>query len=104
MDQEPRIFFLTAKVVRRFKRIVMKGMGPRDHPHLRVINFAQYKRILCIAHTDDAALVENSRQAAAPLQLDYDYHYTGYGDLTAFPHNLCLRRQPFVAACETHGY
>jgi len=98
MDQELGTFFLTDYMVRHFERIVMKGMGLRDHPHLRDIYFAHYKRVLYIAQTDDAALVEKARQAAATLQLDYDYHYTGYGDYTAFLNNLCRRRQPSVAA------
>ncbi len=98
MDQELGTFFLTDYMVRHFERIVMKGMGLRDHPHLRDIYFAHYKRVLYIAQTDDAALVEKARQAAATLQLDYDYHYTGYGDYTAFLDNLCRRRQPSVAA------
>ena len=98
MDQELGTFFLTDYMVRHFERIVMKGMGLRDHPHLRDIYFAHYKRVLYIAQTDDAALVEKARQAATTLQLDYDYHYTGYGDYTAFLNNLCRRRQPSVAA------
>ena len=98
MDQELGTFFLTDYMVRHFERIVMKGMGLRDHPHLRDIYFAHYKRVLYIAQTDDAALVEKARKAAATLQLDYDYHYTGYGDYTAFLDNLCRRRQPSVAA------
>ena len=72
----------------------MKGMGLRDQPNLRVIYFAQYKRILFSDQTDDAALVEKARQEAAPLQLDFDYHYTGHDSNTAFLDNLCRRRQP----------
>ena len=74
----------------------MKGMGLRDHPQLRDMYFAHYKRVLYIAQTDDAALVEKARRAAATLQLEYDYHYTGFGDYTAFLHNLCNRRQPSI--------
>ena len=77
MDQELGTFFLTDYIVRQFKRIVMKGMGLLDHPHLRDIYFAHHKRVLYIAQTDDAALVEKARQAVATLQLDYDYHYIG---------------------------
>ena len=90
-------------MVRNFERIVIKSMGLRDHPYLPDTYFFHYKRVLYIAQTDDAALVEKARQAAAILQLDYDYHYTGYGDYTAFLHNLCRRRQPSVAASQTHG-
>ena len=80
MNQELGTFFLTDYMVRHFERIVMKGMGLRDHPRLRDIYFAHYRRILYIARIDGAALVEKVRQAAAKFQLDYDYHYTGCGD------------------------
>ena len=96
MDQELGTFFLTDYMVRHFERIVMRGMGLRDHPHLRDIYFAHYKRVLYIAQTDDAALVKKAQQAAATLQLDYDYYYTGYGDYTAFLNNLCRSREPSV--------
>ena len=85
-------------MVRHFERIVMKGMGLRDRPQLRDIYFAHYKRVLYISQTDDAALVEKARRAAATLQLEYEYHYTGFGDYTAFLHNLCNRRQPSIGA------
>ena len=98
MDQELGTFFLTNYMVGRFERIVMKGIGLRDHPHLRDIYFAHSKRVLYIVQTHDNTLVEKARQAAATLQLDYDYHYTGYGDYTAILDNLCRRRQASVAA------
>ena len=76
----------------------MRGMWLRGHPHLRDFYFAQYKRVSYSAQTEDTALVKKARHAAAILRLDYDYHYTGCGDYTAFLHNLCRRRQPSVAA------
>ena len=96
MDEKLRTFFLTDHMTRHFERIVMKGMVLRDHPQLHDIYFAHYKRVLYIAQTDDAALVEKARQAAATLQLEYGYHYTGSGDYTAFLQNLCNRRQPSI--------
>jgi len=93
MAQELGTFFLTDYMVRHFERIVMKGMGLRAHPHLRDMYFAHYRRVLYIAQTDDAALRDKARQAAAELQLDFEYCYTGFGDYTAFLHNL-VSRQP----------
>ncbi len=96
--QELGTFFLTDCIIRHFERIVMRGMGPRDHPHLRDIYFAHYKRILHIAQTAYAALVEEARQTVATLQLDYNYYYIGNGDYPAFFHNFCPRRQSSAAA------
>ena len=85
-------------MVRNFERIVIKSMGLRDHPYLPDTYFFHYKRVLYIAQTDDAAVVEKARQASATLQLDYDYNYTGYGGYWAFLHSLCCCRQSTVAA------
>ena len=79
---------MTDHIVRHFERIVMKGMGLNNYPHLRDIYFAHYEQVLYIAQPDDAALVEKVRQAAATLQFDYDYRYTGSDVYTAFLHNL----------------
>jgi hypothetical protein len=97
MEDELGTFFLTDYMVRHFERIVMKGMGLRDHPQLRDMYFAHYKRVLYVAQTDDAALYEKARQAAATLQLDFDYCFTGFGNYTAFLRHLCDSRQPAAA-------
>ena len=97
MEDELGTFFLTDYMVRHFERIVMKGMGLRDHPQLRDMYFAHYKRVLYIAQTDDAALYEKARQAAATLQLDFDYCLTGFGNYTAFLRHLCDSRQSAAA-------
>jgi hypothetical protein len=42
-------------------------MGFCYHPQSHDIQFAHYNRVLCIAQTNEAALVEKERQAAAIL-------------------------------------
>ena len=73
-------FFLTDYMVRHFERIVMKGMGIRQHPELRDMYFGHYRRVLYIAQTDCKKLQAKAVQAAAELGLDYEYRYTGYGE------------------------
>ena len=77
-------FFLTDYMVRHFERIVMKGMGIRQHPELRDMYFGHYTRVLYIAQTDCKKLRAKARQAAIELGLDYEYRYTGYGDFHGF--------------------
>ena len=84
MEAELGTFFLTDYMVRHFERLVMKGMGLRQHPQLRDMYFGNYKRVLYIAQTDDPALQEKARAAAAMLALDFEYHFTGYGSFTVF--------------------
>jgi hypothetical protein len=84
MEAELGTFFLTDYMVRHFERLVMKGMGLRQHPQLRDMYFGNYKRVLYIAQTKDTALLNKARDAAAMLALDFDYRYTGYGEFTDF--------------------
>ena len=88
MENALGTFFLTDYMVRHFERIVMKGMGLRQHPQLRDMYFAHYTRVLYIAQTESELLQEKARQAAIELKLDYEYRYTGYGDLNGFLHKL----------------
>jgi hypothetical protein len=59
-------------------------MGFRDHQQLRDIYVAYFKRVLYIAQTNDTVLIGKEWQAAATLQLEYDYHCTSFGDYTVF--------------------
>jgi hypothetical protein len=81
-------FFLTDYMVRHFERIVMKGMGMRQHPELREMYFGHYTRVLYIAQTDCKKLQAKAVQAAAELGLDYEYRYTGYGEFASFIRGL----------------
>lgn len=79
MEAELGTFFLTDYMVRHFERLVMKGMGLRQHPQLRDMYFGNYKRVLYIAQTEDPALQEKAFAAAGVLELDYEYRFAGYG-------------------------
>ena len=83
-------FFLTDYMVRHFERIVMKGMGIRQHPELRDMYFGQYTRVLYIAQTDCKKLRAKAVQAAVELGLDYEYRYVGYGEFAGFIRSLLL--------------
>ena len=88
METELGTFFLTDYMVRHFERIVMKGMGIRQYPELRDTYFGHYKRVLYIAETECKKLQAKAVQAAAELQLNYEYQYTGYGELASFIRGL----------------
>ncbi len=88
MDTALGTFFLTDYMVRHFERIVMRGMGIRQHPELRDMYFGHYKRALYIAQTDCEKLRAKAVQAAAELGLDYEYRYAGYGEFARFIRDL----------------
>lgn len=45
--------------------------------------FGNYTKIVYLAQTEDVELQRKAKWAADYLGLDYEYRFTGYGDLTA---------------------
>ena len=88
MDAELGTFFLTDYMVRHFERIVMQGMGLRDHPALRDMYFGHYTRLLYMAQIEDPKLYKKAQMAAETLGLRFEYKYTGYGEFTSFMANV----------------
>lgn len=82
-EAEIGAFYLTDFLARQFDALVWRGMGLDRHPDLRDIYFAQYDRLIYLAQTDDPALTERARAAAARLGLAFERRWTGYGDLAA---------------------
>ncbi|MEL7430141.1 MAG: DUF1638 domain-containing protein, partial [Pseudomonadota bacterium] len=75
-------FFITDFLARHFDSFMKKPLGLDRHPELREMYFANYTRALYLAQTEDPLLQANARAAAAFLGLDYEYRFTGFGDLT----------------------
>ena len=88
MDTALGTFFLTDYMVRHFERIVMKGMGIRQHPELCDMYFGHYTRVLYIAQTDCKKLQTKAVQAATELGFEYEYRYAGYGEFGGFVRGL----------------
>jgi hypothetical protein len=77
-------FYLTDFLARQFETLIWKGMGLDRHPDLLPMMFAHYEKVIYLAQTDDPALDERARAAAAKLGLAYERRDTGYGDLSGF--------------------
>ncbi len=75
-------FYLTDFLVRHFERLVIKGLGIDNHPEFKQILFANYKKMLFLAQTDDDELDRLARAAADLLELKYERILTGDGRLT----------------------
>lgn len=78
-------FYLTDFLVRQFDAFVTKPLGldrdPKQAAILRDMYFGHYTKLVYQAQTDDAALQEKAQACAQKLGLDYEYRFTGYGDL-----------------------
>ncbi len=80
-EEEPATFWLTDFLARNFDRLVIRGLGIDRHPELETMYFGNYRRVVYLAQTDDAALLELARAAASRLGLTFEHRPTGYGDL-----------------------
>jgi hypothetical protein len=80
-EDEISAFYLTDYLARHFDALVWKGFGLDRHPELRDMMFSNYTKVVYLAQTEDHHLKELAQQAAAKLGLDYEYRFTGYGDL-----------------------
>lgn len=80
-EEEFAAFYLTDFLVRQFEAFVIGPLGLDRHPELRDVYFGHYEKLVYQAQTDDPALTEMAREAAARLGLDFERRLTGYGDL-----------------------
>lgn len=81
-EHEFTAFYLTDLLARQFETFVIEPMKFEEHPELIKMVFGNYTKILYLAQTHDEALQAKAKWAADYLGLDYEYRYTGYGDLT----------------------
>ncbi|MHC8509927.1 MAG: DUF1638 domain-containing protein [Rhodospirillales bacterium] len=78
-EEELGTFYLTDYLARQFEALLIKGMGLDKHPELRDAYFANYKRLVYLAQTEDPELQAKAQEAARRLGLEYEYRYTGMG-------------------------
>jgi hypothetical protein len=81
MELEPATFFLTDFLVKSFDHLIIKGLGLDRYPELLTTYFGNYKRLVYLAQFRDDSLIEKAKQAAQRLGLEFEYRYTGFGDL-----------------------
>ena len=81
-DSEFTAFYLTDLITRQFEAFVIEPLKLDKHPELIQMVFGNYTKIVYLAQTEDADLQSKARWAADYLGLEYEYRFTGYGDLT----------------------
>ncbi|MEM7470990.1 MAG: DUF1638 domain-containing protein [Pseudomonadota bacterium] len=74
-------FYLTDFLVRQFDAFVTRPLGLDRHPQLRDMYFEHYEKLVYQAQTRDPDLEAKAQRCAEALGLDYEYRFTGYGDL-----------------------
>ena len=82
-EAEPGTFYLTDFLARHFDRLVIQPLRLDEHPELHDAFFGNYKRLVYLSQTDDAALLRAAQAAAKRLGLTFRHVPCGYGGLQA---------------------
>ncbi|MCA8869931.1 MAG: DUF1638 domain-containing protein [Rhodobacteraceae bacterium] len=80
-DDEVTAFYLTDFLARQFDAFVWKPMGLDRHPELLEMYFGNYTKLVYQAQVRDAQQEARAAEIAARLGLEYEYRFTGYGEL-----------------------
>lgn len=81
-DDDMTSFFLTDFLARQFDTFITKPYKLDKHPELIEMMFHRYTKLIYLAQTEDLKLQDDAKRAADFLGLEYEYRFTGYGDLT----------------------
>lgn len=80
-ETEFTAFYLTDYLARQFDKLIWEGLGLDRHPELLKDYFQHYTKVVYLAQVEDADLRKKAEAAARKLGLDFEYRFTGYGEL-----------------------
>jgi hypothetical protein len=82
-DAEPGTFYLTDFLVRHFEQLVVRSLGLDRHPELEPMYFGNYRRVVYLAQAPNETSLAKAQAIAARLRLDFQFQFTGYGELAS---------------------
>ena len=68
-------------MVEVFDKLVWQGLKIDQHPELLEIYFKHYKKLVYLAQVENPALQTQADEISARLGLEYEYRFTGFGEL-----------------------
>ncbi len=80
-DAEPGTFYLTDFLLRHFERLVVRSLGLDRHPELAGEYFRNYKKLVYLAQSESPGALERAREIAQRFGFEFEYRFTGYGEL-----------------------
>jgi hypothetical protein len=80
-EAEPGTFYLTDFLLRHFERLVVRSLGIDRHPELAREYFRNYRRLVYLAQVETPGAIERAREIAARFGFEFEYRFTGYGEL-----------------------
>lgn len=91
---EHTAFYLTDFLVKQFDAFVWRPMGLDKHPELRDMIFGNYTTLIYQSQTRNPELLLKAQSCAQRMGLEFEYRYTGYGDLERSMVNWAAKTQP----------
>ena len=80
-EAEPGTFYLTDFLLRHFERLVVRTLGLDRHPELTQEYFRHYRKLVYLAQVETPGAIERARLIATRFGFDFEYRFTGYGEL-----------------------
>ncbi len=80
-EAELGTFYLTDFLLQHFERLIIHGLGIDKHPELLPMYFGHYKKLTYLAQVPSEEKMAAGRVAAQRLNLAFETHVTGYGEL-----------------------
>ncbi|HLY53571.1 MAG TPA: DUF1638 domain-containing protein [Steroidobacteraceae bacterium] len=80
-EAEPGTFYLTDFLLRHFERLVVRSLGLDRHPELAREYFRNYRKLVYLAQVETPGAIERARAIAAHFGFEFEYRFTGYGEL-----------------------
>ncbi|NKB61315.1 MAG: DUF1638 domain-containing protein [Gammaproteobacteria bacterium] len=87
-------FYLTDFFCRYFETFVWEALGLDRRDDMAEFVFGNYKKVVFIAQTENPELQAKAKQIAKRLKLEYEYRFTGYGDMRSSLASLPVRTGP----------
>ena len=80
-QDEITAFYLSDFFCWNFDKIVWESLGLDRRDDLAEFVFGNYRKIVYVAQTDNSVLRDKAQEIADRLGLEYEYRFTGYGDM-----------------------
>lgn len=78
---EMTAFYLTDFLARQFDAFLWKPLGLDRHPELLEMYFGNYTTLVYQSQIEDPVLLESAKEIAARMGLEFEYRFTGFGEL-----------------------
>ena len=79
--------YLTDFFLKHYEKFFVPNLGYDKYPELQEMYFSNYTTLMYTAQVKNEKLEEKAQAIARQLNLDYQYHFSGYGDLATFMNN-----------------